>query len=127
MLADGTFAGTIDNFAAGDAIDLAGIGLATGAIARCQQHADDHGRHAAARSRCSSTPSENYTGQVFRLVSDGNGGTTIKLGNNLNGGSGNNTLTGGAGDDIVNGGNGNDVLNGLAGDDVLDGGNGNER
>jgi hypothetical protein len=44
----------------------------------------------------------------------------------LNGGNGNNTLTGGAGNDILNGGNGNDTLNGGAGDDTLNGGNGND-
>ena len=69
---------------------------------------------------------EDYTGFVFRLTSDGNGGTTITLGKNVNGGNGNDSLTGTEGDDIVNGGNGNDTLAGLGGDDVLNGGNGND-
>jgi VCBS repeat-containing protein len=42
----------------------------------------------------------------------------------LNGGNGNDSLTGTGGEDTLNGGNGNDVLNGLGGHDVLVGGNG---
>jgi Ca2+-binding RTX toxin-like protein len=42
------------------------------------------------------------------------------------GGSGADTLTGGAGDDLLEGGYGNDVLSGKAGNDVLDGGYGND-
>ncbi|WP_374385200.1 Ig-like domain-containing protein [Dongia sp.] len=42
------------------------------------------------------------------------------------GGSGADTLNGGAGDDLLEGGYGNDVLTGKAGNDVLDGGYGND-
>ncbi len=125
VLADGTFTGTIDNFAAGDAINLAGIGLATGVTLGANNVLTVTGGSSGPIT-LQLDASENYAGQVFRLVSDGNGGTTIKLGVDLNGGSGNNTLTGGAGDDHLFGGSGNDVLNGLAGDDRLDGGSGND-
>ena len=44
----------------------------------------------------------------------------------INGDSGNNVLTGGAGDDTINGLGGNDTLNGGAGVDQLFGGDGND-
>ncbi len=44
----------------------------------------------------------------------------------LNGGSGHDRLNGGAGDDVLNGGSGNDVLDGGSGDDILNGGSGND-
>jgi len=44
----------------------------------------------------------------------------------LAGGKGNDTLKGGAGDDVLRGGEGNDKLFGGAGDDVLEGGKGND-
>jgi len=42
------------------------------------------------------------------------------------GGDGNDTLTGGAGDDILVGGNGNDTLSGGAGTNIIDGGTGDD-
>lgn len=44
----------------------------------------------------------------------------------LNGGAGNDSLTGGSGNDTLNGDEGNDVLKGMAGNDRLFGGNGND-
>jgi CSLREA domain-containing protein len=44
----------------------------------------------------------------------------------LNGGAGGDLLCGGNGDDILNGGAGNDTLDGEAGDDTLNGGSGND-
>lgn len=125
VLVDGTFAGTIDNFTAGDAIDLAGIGLASSATLGPNNLLTINGGSSGPIT-LQLDASEDYTGQVFRLVSDGNGGTTVKLGVDRFGGNGNDTLTGGAGDDHLFGGNGNDVLNGGDGDDLLDGGNGND-
>ena len=46
---------------------------------------------------------------------------------NLNGGNGNDTLTGDRRDDTINGGNGNDVLYGRSGNDILEGGNGTDK
>lgn len=43
---------------------------------------------------------------------------------NLNGGTGNDTLYGNAGDNVLNGGDGNDILMGRGGNDTLIGGNG---
>jgi Ca2+-binding RTX toxin-like protein len=44
----------------------------------------------------------------------------------LDGGDGDDTMTGSAGDDVLLGGNGNDRLVGLAGDDLIDGGAGDD-
>ncbi len=44
----------------------------------------------------------------------------------LTGGSGNDTIDGGAGNDIINGGDGNDVLMGGLGNDTIDGGTGDD-
>ena len=125
VLADNTFTGTLDNFVAGDTIDLQGIGLATSATLGAGNLLTIAGG-ASGPITLQLDASEDYTGFVFRLKSDGEGGTTITLGKNVNGGNGNDSLTGTEGDDIVNGGNGNDSLTGLAGDDVLNGGNGND-
>ena len=125
VLADGNFDGTIDNFVAGDTIDLKGIGLATSTtLSPTNLLTISGGTSGTITLQLDS--SENYTGQVFRLSSDGMGGTLIKLGVNRNGGNGNDTITGTDGDDRLTGGNGNDALTGLAGDDLLDGGNGND-
>ena len=120
VLADGSFTGTIDNFVAGDAIDLAGIGLATGTTLGAGNLLTINGGSGGPIT-LQLDASEDYTGFVFRLTSDGNGGTTITLGKNVNGGNGNDSLAGTDGDDVVNGGNGNDTLAGLAGDDILSG------
>ena len=48
---------------------------------------------------------------------------TISLKATLLGGNGRDTLTGGAGGDLIQGGNGRDTLYGRAGDDTLEGGN----
>jgi len=45
----------------------------------------------------------------------------------MEGGAGNDTLTGDAGNDVLRGGNGNDQLNGGAGIDVMLGGVGNDQ
>jgi len=64
---------------------------------------------------------------VYGMVSDDN----ISLIGNINleahGGDGNDTITGGAGEDVIFGDTGNDTLTGAAGNDVLIGGNGSDR
>jgi RTX calcium-binding nonapeptide repeat (4 copies) len=125
VLADGDFDGTIDNFVAGDTIDLQSIGLATSATLGAGNLLTIAGGTSGPVT-LQLDASEDYAGFVFRLKSDGNGGTTITLGKNVNGGNGNDSLTGTEGDDHVNGGNGNDALAGLGGDDILSGGNGND-
>jgi hypothetical protein len=125
VLADNTFTGTIDNFVAGDAIDLRGIGLATSATVGAGNLLTISGGTSGPIT-LQLDASEDYTGFIFRLKSDGNGGTTITLGKNVNGGNGNDSLAGTDGDDHMNGGNGNDTLNAGAGDDLLNGGNGND-
>ncbi|MBW4594282.1 MAG: VCBS repeat-containing protein [Brasilonema angustatum HA4187-MV1] len=79
------------------------------------------------------TPNNNFSGNATfdYTLSDGNGGTdtgtvTVAVGQNINGGNGNDNLTGTAGNDVIFGLNGNDTINALAGDDQLDGGNGND-
>ncbi|MBD1862415.1 MULTISPECIES: cadherin-like domain-containing protein, partial [Trichocoleus] len=62
-------------------------------------------------------------------LSDGKGGTDIAFVSVLvgmvdDGGNGQDTMNGTAGDDVLNGGNGDDILRGFAGDDKLLGGNG---
>ena len=128
-LADGDFDGTIDNFALGDVIDLQGIGLAASATLNENNLLTISGGSSGPVT-LQLDPSEDYTELGFALTSDGNGGTTIALvaepGQVLNGGNGNNTLTGAAGNDLISGGNGNDILNGGRGHDTLSGGNGND-
>ncbi len=79
------------------------------------------------------TPSTNFTGNAsFNYsISDGNGGTSsanvsVAVGGTQIGGSGNDTLTGTEGNDILIGGRGNDSLIGNAGNDTLIGGNGTD-
>jgi Ca2+-binding RTX toxin-like protein len=125
VLADGDFDGTIDNYLAGDTIDLLGIGLATSATLNASNLLTISGGSSGPIT-LQLDASEDYTGFVFRLKSDGNGGTTITLGKNVNGGNGNDLLNGGAGDDDLSGGNGDDILTAGAGNDTLSGGNGND-
>jgi VCBS repeat-containing protein len=48
----------------------------------------------------------------------------VEVGKTINGGSGNDVVTGTTGNDTINGGNGNDLVDGGDGDDVISGGNG---
>ncbi len=68
-------------------------------------------------------------GRVDGTVNGGAGDDTLTGGaeiDNLNGNSGNDLIVGRAGDDIIRGDNGNDHLRGQAGDDILIGGNGED-
>jgi Ca2+-binding RTX toxin-like protein len=71
--------------------------------------------------------------QVGRIVIFGSSGNdTLKMPTNVNrpfevyGGAGNDTITGGTGDDILDGGLGNDKIYGGGGNDILRGGGGND-
>jgi hypothetical protein len=72
----------------------------------------------------------NPTGRI--IVRSGGGddlitvASDVSTGADLYGGNGNDSLTGGAGDDLIRGGNGDDSLLGGAGNDTLRGGNGND-
>lgn len=55
------------------------------------------------------------------------GSYLVRTGSQLDGGNGNDTLTGSAARDVLIGGQGNDTLNGGAGDDLLRGGAGNDQ
>jgi Ca2+-binding RTX toxin-like protein len=79
------------------------------------------------------TPSTNFTGNASfdYSISDGFGGTSratvsVAVGGTQIGTSGNDILTGTAGNDSIDGGNGNDILFGYAGNDTLIGGNGTD-
>jgi Ca2+-binding RTX toxin-like protein len=79
------------------------------------------------------TPSTNFTGNASfdYSISDGFGGTSsatvsVAVGGTQTGSSGNDILTGTAGNDSIDGGNGNDILFGYAGNDTLIGGNGTD-
>lgn len=61
-----------------------------------------------------------YTGTASADYIVGN-----NLGNFIDAGEGNNTVSGGAGDDIIFAGSGNDAISGGAGDDTIDAGGGN--
>lgn len=74
---------------------------------------------------------EEVLGKTVVGVFNGNGGDDTILAfstraNTINGGNGNDSLTGGALGDTINGGNGADFLDGLGGNDVLNGGNGGD-
>jgi Ca2+-binding RTX toxin-like protein len=79
------------------------------------------------------TPSTNFTGNAsFNYsISDGKAAPAARMSVSpsavlKSGGSGNDTLTGTAGNDSIDGGNGNDSLIGNAGNDTLIGGNGTD-
>jgi hypothetical protein len=63
-------------------------------------------------------------------LSGGSGNDVIQAGDGndtLNGDAGNDRLQGGKGDDTINGGADNDTINGEEGDDILNGGDGNDQ
>jgi hypothetical protein len=78
VLADGDFDGTINNFAAGDLIDLEGIGLATSATLGPNNLLTIAGGSSGPIT-IQLDPNADYSGQVFRVTSDGHGGTNITV------------------------------------------------
>lgn len=128
---------TIDGFAAGDTIDLAGIGHATHATLSAANVLSISGGGALPVSL--QLDAHAYgSGDVFHLSSDGQGGTdiTVSSDNIVQGNDRNNLLIadlfspvgsfliGNGGNDILIGGPHNDVLMGGGGDDLLYGGSG---
>lgn len=78
------------------------------------------------------TPLANFSGSdsFTYTISDGTATATasvvVEVGVNLDGGNGEDKLTGTPGDDRLNGGNGKDTLTGQAGNDTLSGDNGDD-
>jgi hypothetical protein len=110
-----------DTDANGDSLSLMGVSNAV------------NGSVTFSNSNVIFTPSTNFTGNAsFNYsISDGFGGTSsanvsVAVGGTQIGGSGNDILTGTAGNDSLNGGNGNDSLIGNGGNDTLIGDNGTD-
>ena len=78
VLADDTFAGTIAHFGSGDAIDLEGIGLATSASLGSGNLLTISGAPSGPVT-LQLDAGDNFTGDVFRVATDGAGGTLVTL------------------------------------------------
>ncbi|WP_158916534.1 autotransporter-associated beta strand repeat-containing protein [Caulobacter sp. S45] len=146
---DGHLANTITGLGAQDSIDLSGFTSATSATLGANNllTVRDNAGHVETLQL---DPSQNFAGDVFKVMADGSGGTTISFAQAQQVGSGytigagggevvalhgNNALfAGGAGADYIvmgdgtggsaNGGAGNDVIIAGAGKDALTGGTG---
>jgi hypothetical protein len=119
-----------DTDANGDPLTLTGVSNFTGGTAVLN---DNGTPSSSADDYITFTPTTGFSGDASfdYSISDGNGGTssatvTLAVGTVQNGGNGNDTLTGNAGNDSLNGGNGEDTLIGNAGNDTLMGGNGTD-
>jgi Ca2+-binding RTX toxin-like protein len=123
-LADGHFDGTITGFGNDDLIDLKGIGAASDATLGAGNVLTVSGGSSTVVLHLD--PGQSLAGFVFQVGSDGAGGTDLMLAKAVNGGNGNDLLTGTSGNDIINGGNGNDTINSGEGNDIISGGNGND-
>ena len=83
---------------------------------------------AGVRTEDPATTVEEATLTAIEMISGGGGNDTLTVasavtnGITLNGGAGNDTITGGGGNDTITGGEGVDSLDGGGGNDVLDGG-----
>ena len=64
---------------------------------------------------------------VYGMTCDDNISLTGNVNREAHGGSGNDTITGAAGNDVIFGDTGNDTLTGSAGNDVIIGGSGSDR
>jgi len=119
-----------DTDANGDPLTLTGVSNFTGGTAVL----DDNGTpSSSADDYITFTPTTGFSGDASfdYSISDGNGGTSsatviVAVGTVQNGGKGQDTLTGNAGNDILIGGNRQDTLIGNAGNDTLIGGNGTD-
>ncbi|NYT64580.1 heme peroxidase [Alcaligenaceae bacterium] len=79
---------------------------------------------------CPGEANENAGANPEGVVLNGGAGQDTLTGKNgddtINGGSNDDVLTGGSGDDILRGGSGDDILHGGTGDDTLEGGSGDD-
>ncbi len=82
VAASPAFTNTLDGFAAGDSIDLAGIGLATAASLGAQNQLTVTGGSAGPVS-LRFDPSQHFSTLHFRLADDGAGGTLVTLATDL--------------------------------------------
>jgi hypothetical protein len=119
-----------DTDANGDPLTLTGVSNFTGGTAVLN---DNGTPSSSADDYITFTPTTGFSGNASfdYSISDGNGGTSsatviVTVGTVQNGGNGQDTLTGNAGNDSLNGGNGEDTLIGNAGNDTLIGGNGTD-
>jgi hypothetical protein len=117
-----------DTDANGDPLTLTGVSNFTAGTAVLN---DNGTPSSSADDYITFTPTPGFSGNASfdYSISDGNGGTSsatviVAVGTVQNGGNGNDTLIGNAGNDILIGGNGTDLLLGNAGDDLLYGDNG---
>jgi hypothetical protein len=131
VLSDGLFAGTINNFASGDLIGLAGIGLATSAVLGVNNVLTIAGG-SGGPINLQLDPLQDFSGMVFALTSDGAGGTNIALapapsggGEVVSGTDGSDAISSGSGNDSVVSGDGNDNVSTGGGNDFIQAGNGN--
>ncbi|HEY4030026.1 MAG TPA: calcium-binding protein [Caulobacteraceae bacterium] len=122
---DSHFNGTIHGFSNLDTLDLAGVGLASSAHLGANGVLTVSGGVGGAVA-LQLDPHQSFAGYVFQLSSDGMGGTDVTIAKVINGGNGNETLMGTAGNDLISGGNGNDAITSGDGNDSLSGGNGND-
>ncbi len=119
-----------DTDANGDPLTLTGVSNFTEGTAVLN---DNGTPSSSADDYITFTPTTGFSGNASfdYSISDGNGGTSsatviVTVGTVQNGGNGQDTLTGNAGNDSLNGGNGEDTLIGNAGNDTLIGGNGTD-
>ena len=131
VLMNGSFTGTISNFATGDLIGLAGIGLATSAILGANNVLTVNGGTGGTVT-LQLDPAQDFSGMAFTLASDGAGGTNIALvpagsggGAVIGGTSGSDAVTSGSGNDVIVSGDGNDTVSAGGGNDFIVAGNGN--
>jgi Ca2+-binding RTX toxin-like protein len=125
LLADHHFDGTIGGLSNLDMIDLEGVGLASAALLGAGNLLTLSGEPNGPVT-LQLDPSQSFAGYVFQLSSDGAGGTDVTIAKVINGGNGDEVLTGTAGNDVISGGNGKDTITSGDGNDTVSGGNGND-
>src|SRR6476661_1387047 len=119
-----------DTDANNDSLTLTGVSNPTGGTAVLNNNGTPSN---SADDFITFTPTTGFSGNAsFNYsLSDGKGGSSsatvnVAVGGSQMGTTGNDTLTGNAGNDSLNGGSGNDILTGNAGNDTLIGDNGND-
>jgi autotransporter-associated beta strand protein len=118
------FANTIDGFSNQSTIDLAGIGLATSATLGAGNVLTISGG-AGGPITLQLDPGQDFADEAFSVTSDGAGGTNVTLAQVISG-SGDGTITGTPGNDIINAGNGSSTIIAGQGNDTIVAGNGTD-